>query len=261
MMHSFDPQIAVKVGVNAAIIYANISWWCAKNAANGHNVHDGRAWTYNSVRAWTELFPYMTAKQVRSALSTLEDDGLIVSGEYNESAYDRTKWYAPKEPIDLPHRATHFASEGEPIPVIKPDITIRDTNVSLVTEDAQIAFGAYNDAAKRAGWPKAQTLTKARASSLKARLKECGGLDGWHEALSKAEASPHLCGQNDRGWRADLDFILQQKSFTKLMEGSYDRKQPNRLGPSIGSQSRSGAANQAMLSGFLSAAAEKSGRD
>lgn len=92
--------------------------------------------------------------------------------------------------------------------------------------ETQIAFDAYNDSATRAGWPKAQALTKTRKAALKARLKEAGGLDGWRVALGKAEASPHLCGQNDRGWTADLDFILQAKSFTKLMEGSYDRKQP-----------------------------------
>lgn len=90
--------------------------------------------------------------------------------------------------------------------------------------EIQIAFDAYNESATRAGWPKAQALTKTRKAALKARLKEAGGIDGWRVALGKAEASPHLCGQNDRGWTADLDFILQAKSFTKLMEGSYDRR-------------------------------------
>jgi hypothetical protein len=59
-MHSFDPKIAERVGVNAAVLYQNIVWWCAKNAANRHNEHDGRFWTYNSVKAWAELFPYLT---------------------------------------------------------------------------------------------------------------------------------------------------------------------------------------------------------
>ena len=33
-MHSFDPEIAKKVGVNAAVIYQNIIFWTEKNAAN-----------------------------------------------------------------------------------------------------------------------------------------------------------------------------------------------------------------------------------
>jgi len=121
-MHSFDPKIAERVGVNAAVLYQNIVWWCAKNAANRHNEHDGRFWTYNSVKAWAELFPYLTLKQIRSALDRLEDEGLILSGCYNASAYDRTKWYCPSSQAELPSRANEIARKGEPIPVSKPDI-------------------------------------------------------------------------------------------------------------------------------------------
>jgi antibiotic biosynthesis monooxygenase (ABM) superfamily enzyme len=114
-MHSFDPKIAKRVGVNAAVLYQNIVWWCAKNAANRHNEHGGRFWTYNSVKAWAELFPYLTSKQIRSALDRLEAEGLIVSGIFNVSAYDRTKWYSPSgKPIcpqwqmKLPRRANLY---------------------------------------------------------------------------------------------------------------------------------------------------------
>ena len=61
-MHSFDPKIAERVGVNAAVLYQIIVRWFAKNAFNRHNEHDGSSWTYNSVKAWAELFPYMTLK-------------------------------------------------------------------------------------------------------------------------------------------------------------------------------------------------------
>lgn len=120
-MHSFDPNIAKKVGINAAVIYQNIVWWCEKNRANRHNEHDGRHWTYNSVKAWALLFPYLTPKQIRSALDKLETEGLILSGNYNASAYDRTKWYCPSAQIDLPSGANEVAPKGEPIPVSKPD--------------------------------------------------------------------------------------------------------------------------------------------
>jgi len=94
-------------------------------------------------------------------------------------------------------------------------------------DDVTVAFDDYNSTARDAGFPVARALTKARRASLKARLSEAGGIDGWRDALSKARASPHCTGHNDRGWTADLDFLLQQKSFTRLMEGSYDAK-PNR---------------------------------
>ena len=63
--HSFDPEVAQVVGVNAAVIYQNIVWWAEKNAANERHIHDGRVWTYNSVGAFETLFPYLSAKQIR----------------------------------------------------------------------------------------------------------------------------------------------------------------------------------------------------
>lgn len=86
------------------------------------------------------------------------------------------------------------------------------------------AFEAYNQIAGPAGWPKAIALSKPRASKLKARLADAGGLDGWRAALQRAAGNPFMAGDNERGWKADLDFFLRQSSFTKLIEGSYDRK-------------------------------------
>lgn len=88
-----------------------------------------------------------------------------------------------------------------------------------------LAVAAYNETAQEAGWPIAQKLTAQRRNALRLRLSECGGIDGWREAMARARASPFLTGDNDRGWRAGFDFFLQAKSFTKLMEGSYDRRE------------------------------------
>lgn len=89
-------------------------------------------------------------------------------------------------------------------------------------DEIACAVSAYNEAAEAAGWPKVQVLSKSRRAALRARLKEAGGVTGWAEALARAQSSPHLCGQNDRGWRANFDFLTRQSSFAKLMEGNYD---------------------------------------
>lgn len=191
-MHSFDPDIAQRVGVHAAVLYQNIVWWCAKNAANGHNQHDGRYWTYNSVKAWAELFPYMTAKQIRTSLDRLETEGLILSGEYNKSAYDRTKWYCPSSQVDLPCRATQLATEGKPIPVInsvnKPDDKhiARDALLMWASSEAVDSFIAYRRKAKK---PISDTAAKRLAASLQEIFNAGGNTD---DALGLAE---------ERGWQ------------------------------------------------------------
>lgn len=135
--HSFNVEIAERYGVYDAIILKNILFWVMKNKENGKHRHDGKYWTYNSVSAFSKLFPYFSEKQIRSILSRLERNGLIVSGNYNTSAYDRTKWYAltdkalelygmggstcPNGQMEIFNRANGFEQEGEPIPDSKPD--------------------------------------------------------------------------------------------------------------------------------------------
>ena len=146
MKHIFDIEIAKQYGINAAILLENIGFWIARSEANEINFYDGSYWTFNSHRALRELFPYMSEKQIRSALDKLINDGLLVTGNYNKATYDRTLWYAltekgksilhfvktdtpqkgkcicPQGQMDSPYRANGIAPEGEPIPDINTDI-------------------------------------------------------------------------------------------------------------------------------------------
>ncbi len=97
MNHSFDIGIATEYGMLEAVLMEHLTFWIAKNKANDVNFHDGYYWTYNSTKALAELFPYVSKNTISRALHHLEDEGLILSGNYNKSAYDRTMWYALTE--------------------------------------------------------------------------------------------------------------------------------------------------------------------
>lgn len=94
MKHIFDVDIARIYGVNAAVLLENIGYWINQNEANEVNYYDGHYWTFNSRRAYREIFPYMSERQIDTAFRKLIDDGLIITGNYNKLAYDRTLWYA-----------------------------------------------------------------------------------------------------------------------------------------------------------------------
>lgn len=94
MIHSFDVNIAKKYGIQEAILFNHLCFWIEKNKANDKHCYDGYYWTYSSKKAFTELFPYLTERQVDYALKKLLYDGLIIKGNYNKSGYDRTLWYA-----------------------------------------------------------------------------------------------------------------------------------------------------------------------
>lgn len=87
-------EVAEECGVNASILFYNIAFWVEHNEANGANKHDGRYWTYNSMEAFSQLFPFLSAKQIKTALKKLEDNDYIVTGNYNKMPFDHTKWYA-----------------------------------------------------------------------------------------------------------------------------------------------------------------------
>lgn len=127
MEHSFNVSIAEEYGVIPAIIINNIMFWSKKNLENKHNIHDGKVWIYNSIEAWSKLFPYISGRQVRTALQKLIDQGVLIQGNYNKAKYDRTKWYAvaseaicQKCQMDLTVESIGFDAEVKPIPVSNP---------------------------------------------------------------------------------------------------------------------------------------------
>ena len=167
--------VAVDYGANAAFLMEYFSFWTKQNIANGTNYYDGAYWSYNKMSTFTDLFPFMSFKQVRSALDKLKETGLIQIGNYNKSKFDRTNWYAltekgfdavgldypPKPPEDvdfqnqengdapegkteMPCKTLPNAPEGKPIPVIDPyiepisnnNIRTQDSN-SLLRENAR----------------------------------------------------------------------------------------------------------------------------
>lgn len=86
--------------------------------------------------------------------------------------------------------------------------------------DIAEAVRRWNATAARLGLPSVARLTEERRVKLRLRLSESGSLEDWDRALAALDR-PFLRGQNDRGWRANLDFVLQPKSWTKLLEGAY----------------------------------------
>jgi hypothetical protein len=70
---------------------------------------------------------------------------------------------------------------------------------------------------------------------MKARLKDCVGIDGFMACLEKCKASDFLQGRvgGSNAFQLGIDFILRDFSFTKIMEGNYDNraKVPSEINP------------------------------
>lgn len=128
-----------------------------------------------------------------------------------------------EETPSSPKEMSPTPPETQPSPTVPPSPPKGGGFPLAKPDTATEALSIFNRHAALAGWPKAR-MTEARRPKLTRRVEEAGGLSAWDAALERARGSPFLTGDNRDGWKADLDFFLQQSSFTKLLEGSYDGK-------------------------------------
>lgn len=96
-VHHFDIEEAEKYGLREAIILYNIRFWLEKNIANGTNFKNGRVWTFNSYKAFNELFPYLSQSQIKRSLTNLVSEGILIKENHNKLGFDRTNWYSINE--------------------------------------------------------------------------------------------------------------------------------------------------------------------
>lgn len=71
---------------------------------------------------------------------------------------------------------------------------------------------------------KIRSVSSTRKRHLKARWKQLDfNIDTFQEAFEKVEASDFCTGKNDRGWKADFDWLIKNdNNIIKVLEGKYD---------------------------------------
>lgn len=149
MNYSFDTELAEKIGVNEAIMLNNFVYWLSKNKANNKNLFDGNFWTYNSVKAYCDLFPFWTESQIKRIIKSLIDQNVLVVGNYNQNAYDRTNWYALSSGyIHLIHWTISTNGEHEndqPIPNINTDVNSDKKQYNKKINKKEIEFSVIDE--------------------------------------------------------------------------------------------------------------------
>lgn len=111
-------------------------------------------------------------------------------------------------------------------PPVPPQVISDEITPPIQKSDSEVSpenvIEAWNVMADQAGVPKAK-MTPERRKKLKTFVRRHAA-DDITEAIWTIPRSPFLRGENDRGWRANLDFLLQPSSFTKIREGVYSEQ-------------------------------------
>lgn len=194
---------------------------------------DGRHIVVCKFLDWNPIENSNVGKAVLKHFDQLpNDDALIhvINGlkQYAKHFPDGLETLSERLPKPFRNQEQEQEQEPEPEQDQEPDQELARS----AHADEAAAIQAYNAVAEESGWPIAQRSTEKRRRAITRRLRDCGGIDGWRTAMAKARASPFLRGEKGRGkdhtgWAPDLDFFLQESSFTKLMEGKYDDRSSN----------------------------------
>jgi len=88
-------ELAKLVGLNEALVLQQIHYWLDINKKANKNKHDGRHWTYNSIRAWHENeFDFWSVDTVKRTFSKLVKQKILLVENFNKDSRDKTKWYS-----------------------------------------------------------------------------------------------------------------------------------------------------------------------
>ena len=127
--HAFNVEEAERYGVNKAILLQHIRFWVSENKGKDSHTHDGKTWMYQSAADMHKHFPYWSRLKIHRMLASMEEEGLIVSGNYNKLGFDRTKWYTLTDitqcsfesPLTVQNGTKRDVDSEQPIPYNNTD--------------------------------------------------------------------------------------------------------------------------------------------
>ena len=227
MEHSFDIDVAKELGVTGAILMKHLYFWVKKNEANNKHFVDGYYWTYNSIKAFNDLFPYLSEKQIRATLLSLEEGGYIATGNYNKSSYDRTKWYTLtqkgnsillKGQMDNTEKLNGNTQKGEPI----PDINTNNKNTNKGNTQDPIPYSDIVSYLNTKAGTRFASTSKDTQKHIKARWNEGYRLEEFflvidvkvHEWKDDAKMSQYL--RPSTLFSPKFESYLQQANNTSI---------------------------------------------
>ena len=103
------------------------------------------------------------------------------------------------------------------------EFTVGRPASTITAEQVNAAFDAWNVMARQCQVVQAIEFSNFRQIGIADTLAK-RGLSVWQQMLDRVAVSQFLNGANDRGWVADLEFLLKPTNQTALLEGRYDNR-------------------------------------
>lgn len=236
--------LAEAVGLNEAIVLQQLHYWLTDTRSGVE--HDGRRWVFNTLDSWQEQFPFWSTDTIKRAFTSLRKAGLIIVEQLAKHRHDRTNYYSIRYEHDalvdecklpssseaecpdlLPENTTEITSEIKPI--VAADAATGGEGESETKKPAtRIPYQQIADLYNRVcgeALPQCLKLNAKRRDAIRKiwNMDILGeylfrDLDSWEGYFNDCLQSRHWTGHNDLGWKADIDFLLREKSVLKVLE-------------------------------------------
>lgn len=184
--------------------------------------HDNdNEWTY---RGYAKLWQWSVGKVKRFVDGMRNSSGTVVGRKGNGSGtlihfIDRGLWALEKQK----RNNSGTVDEHMELPTTNPNPKPKGTTSC---PHQKIIF-SYNSILSQLPEVKSKLWNGTRRTHLAARWKEDKerqNLIWWKEYFESISSMPFLCGDNDRNWKADLGWLINQNNMIKVLEGKYDPK-------------------------------------
>jgi len=216
----FEESIAEFVGVEAAVLYEHLNFWCKKNYESASKKHfkKGFYWTYHTQKDLSDYFSFWNLKKIGRLKEKLEKADLIITDRFNKFGFDKTTWYTTKilsdgttKDSDSENTISSHLRDGTDLPI--PDVTPNIFTDNNYWNDEQFIdqLRLYSDQYKFISHPESSELLRLACWYHFHQLKDpC--LELHHERLK--EAPNPFSVLNLRG--AQVLFLLHTKEHESI---------------------------------------------
>ena len=245
------------LGYKKATFISKLHYWLNKC---GRNIEDSEdKWIYNTIKDWTEQFNW-SISTLKRIVSSLEEEGIIISKKINARKWNHTKWYsidynklnsflsvdkelrnysdkkranrlAQKEPIIISNTSNNYTNRSSNK---KSDMNLNNTSdkkleeIKIDSNKKEIInkmLYVWNKVFECSVNPiKAYSNQKNQQTLLhlyKAAFNS--DLDNWREYALKVNSSQFLMGEKKtrNNFKAVFSWLIKEETIEKIQNGEY----------------------------------------
>lgn len=213
------------------MLFAKVPHFLADKLPNNRPWSEVEAWYYfaketyvgneHSEREYARMWSWGRDKAVRfikEMRNKISADSLSIPINYDQpTTSQQPAKDQPQEPLKnkhLQHTTSQQPASNQPT---TSQLYIRENK----KEQSLSLFDLWNEVVTGVLPTVRKPVSKDRQSKCAARLKE-RSFPEWEEIFRIMITIPFLCGSNDRGWKADFDWIISNDGNAgKVLEGKY----------------------------------------